>query len=206
MIHLRRSYWASRPIPLATSEPFLASLRLEATDPRDKVYGILSLLDHVTLCTDYSKSVPQVYSDATRALIRDSPGDYLHLLRWCRLLKAPDRTVGNWPSWTLDFSYTECLWASHLDGRLEPKLSTENLNLRFQNHGLDSKQTYLGSSVFTVDKVKHVIVCSYASFPSYDDFRFANDWLEYLAKTRKAYSAGAVAAKAWIPHHRDTLF
>ncbi|KAM7196642.1 HET domain containing protein [Rhypophila sp. PSN 637] len=47
-------------------------------DPRDKVYGLLGLLDrdaYPTILPNYTKSVREVYMDATRAIIGKSPGD-----------------------------------------------------------------------------------------------------------------------------------
>jgi hypothetical protein len=65
--HLRRF---SKPDFLTLPK---SSRYLDATDPRDKVYGLLWALDELEIPPpDYSKSVAQVYEEATVALFADS--------------------------------------------------------------------------------------------------------------------------------------
>lgn len=62
-------------------EIICSTLRAAATDPRDKLFGILSLctwdpMDHI-IAADYAKSAAQVYSEATFSMLqRGNP--YLH--------------------------------------------------------------------------------------------------------------------------------
>ncbi|KAF2248538.1 HET-domain-containing protein, partial [Trematosphaeria pertusa] len=77
----------------------------KATDPRDKVYGILNLLEFthgspIDISVDYSKSVAEVYEDMTVAAIRSTMGlaaleDAEHPLEY-----DGDPTFSSWaPRW-----------------------------------------------------------------------------------------------------------
>lgn len=89
-----------------------------ATEPRDKVYGILgmaSLAGHKDLLPDYNKPLREVYELATRMSIEDS--GILDILRLARVLGPPDdrRYVesSRWPSWVP-------LWDEKWDQKVSP--------------------------------------------------------------------------------------
>jgi hypothetical protein len=85
-------------IPLDHLNAHDQSSRLQATDPRDKVYGLLGITDS-TVVPDYSKSVKEVYIEAT-----------LNLFRVCGLtvtlclVGKVHRNNFELPSWTGDWS------------------------------------------------------------------------------------------------------
>jgi hypothetical protein len=57
---------------------------LKATDPRDKIYGLLSLAldsDQLSILPDYEKSILEVYTDTSRALIANGQ---ISILSWCQ--------------------------------------------------------------------------------------------------------------------------
>lgn len=68
-----------------------------ATDPRDKIYGMLNLLPNVfeDIRPDYSKTMREVYQDATVELIRKSND--------LELLSQACSQSGDLPSWVPDF-------------------------------------------------------------------------------------------------------
>jgi hypothetical protein len=73
---------------------------LKATDPRDKIYGLLSLAldsDQLVILPDYEKSVLEVYTDTSRALIANGQ---INILSWCQ----QPRSIEGLPSWVPDYS------------------------------------------------------------------------------------------------------
>lgn len=69
-----------------------------ATDPRDKVYGLLALFEGQPISIDYRKTIAEVYQEFTKAVIIASESlSILHLAGTKRLL--PDL-----PSWVPDYS------------------------------------------------------------------------------------------------------
>ena len=82
---------------------------MEATDPRDKVYALLSLADDrekLGIVPDYTKSVNEVYTDVTRIVLRTS--GRLDLL--CVNTNS-ERLIPSWASdWSLGSSRPKSLW------------------------------------------------------------------------------------------------
>lgn len=85
-----------------------SSLRAAATDPRDKVFGILSLctwdpVDHI-IVADYAKSVAQVYSEATLSMLqRNNPYLQFPLCLPCDWADNNRRRVlPGLPSWAIN--------------------------------------------------------------------------------------------------------
>lgn len=72
-----------------------------ATDARDKIYGLLGLVSHHSISVDYSKTTQQVYMDVALSLINDSSNlDILCQSPWSDLVyRMPDL-----PSWVPDFT------------------------------------------------------------------------------------------------------
>ena len=74
--------------------------RLEATDPRDSIYGIQGLApdaNDLQLDINYDKKTPEVFTETTRALIQHH---YTDVLSWCTTPKSEPGL----PSWVPDFS------------------------------------------------------------------------------------------------------
>jgi hypothetical protein len=113
---LRQQYWLTgipAPVPL----PILLYItgRHNATNSRDKVYGILGMSSNLPLDVDYNKSVSQVYHEATIIDLLERPKSIYTYLMYSRPVMA--RSSSSDPgsaSWTLDFSYTHSTWAEHL--------------------------------------------------------------------------------------------
>lgn len=73
---------------------------LKATDAKDKIYGLLAIAsdsDQLGILPAYEKTIVEVYTDATRALIADGQTS---ILTWCQ----QSRRVEGLPSWVPDFS------------------------------------------------------------------------------------------------------
>lgn len=73
----------------------------QATDARDKIYGLLGLAsdsDRLGIVPDYSKSVVEVYANVARALIADGKTT---ILSWCQQSQT---RIERLPSWVPDFS------------------------------------------------------------------------------------------------------
>jgi hypothetical protein len=73
---------------------------LKATDPRDKIYALLSLAsdsDQLRILPDYNKSPLEVYTDASRALAANG---HVEVLSWCQHPKS----IEGLPSWVPDYS------------------------------------------------------------------------------------------------------
>jgi hypothetical protein len=75
-----------------------SEIRLESTNHRDKIYGLLGLAkDTLGIRPDYSESISKVYTDTARALIRSGQVDLLWL---CQFPKS----IENLPTWVPDWS------------------------------------------------------------------------------------------------------
>lgn len=70
----------------------------QATDPRDKIYGLLGLAPdapELAIKVDYRRSVHEVFTDTAKALLQR---DFTDVLSWCRFPKP------GLPSWVPDFT------------------------------------------------------------------------------------------------------
>lgn len=112
-------------------EILLVSRKLNAANPRDKVFGMLGLLDpehanHKLLEPDYTKRVPEVFRDAVRHHVAYGPyfyplqifGEISH--REVSELVTPSNTY--WPSWVPRFDrlYDFTLDATNLRAHGDP--------------------------------------------------------------------------------------
>lgn len=95
MFKIRR---IAQPLPLIY---LIRSLRyLKATDPRDKIFALLSFAKDAAelgIRADYRKSCQTVYTEATLALIKSG---YLEILSLC----SANNEIQGLPSWVPDFS------------------------------------------------------------------------------------------------------
>jgi hypothetical protein len=83
---------------------FFVTFEYHATDPRDKIYAVLGLFDHlrndISLLPDYSISVESLYCDFGRAYIRSTGNN--ELLRYSGLGHEMPRSY-DLPSWAPDW-------------------------------------------------------------------------------------------------------
>jgi hypothetical protein len=78
------------------------TMHLQATDPRDKIYGILALSRGIDIRPDYSKTVRQIYTDlAISILPHDSTLLKYSGINFGKNINGPATT----PSWVLDWDY-----------------------------------------------------------------------------------------------------
>lgn len=80
-----------------TSQVLACAMFCHATDVKDKVYGLLGILDHLGVEVDYALDISIIFQNFTQAIIQSEGLGILHLYGTQRLL--PDL-----PSWVQDFS------------------------------------------------------------------------------------------------------
>jgi hypothetical protein len=99
LISIRKQ--AVEKCPLETLSLFIETWGLEATDPRDKVFALLGLLEHSAQAEfniDYSRSVEYTYAEATTKIIRQSGSLEVFLLAGTP--RARDLLLPSWsPDW-----------------------------------------------------------------------------------------------------------
>jgi hypothetical protein len=126
--------------PLSLQEVILGCSTSLATDPRDKVYGLLGIatdLDPLdeSLFPDYDKSVEEVYTAIARHFLSkddDADADALHILPLAGI--GHSRTLQHLPSWVPDFSG---------EPRTNPFAHTENGNgLKYRASGTSKPQIH----------------------------------------------------------------
>jgi hypothetical protein len=111
IIETREQYHAYYKNSVKWSQPLLdllmgCSIRLDATDPRDKIYGLLGLGgpfgNYKSLVRpDYSKPIKSVYCEIARALIEDDRS--LRAVCYARCLSAAIDEISGLPSWVPDW-------------------------------------------------------------------------------------------------------
>lgn len=88
------------------------TMSLQATDPRDKIYGILALCKGIDIRPDYSKTTQQVYTDLAMLLLSQNSN-----LLWYSGIHFGKNinglaNISYWPSWVPDWDYiTRCFTA-----------------------------------------------------------------------------------------------
>ncbi|KAI8667445.1 HET domain-containing protein [Fusarium sp. Ph1] len=100
ILKVRRARGAQGPFPLMYLMRILRNF--QATDPRDKIFALLSFArdgQELGLYPDYQASCKDVYLKTTAALVRSG---FIDVLSFCQ---AP-KTIDNLPSWVPDFSST----------------------------------------------------------------------------------------------------
>jgi hypothetical protein len=111
IIETREQYHSYYKDSLKWSQPLLdllmgCSIRLDATDPRDKIYGLLGLGgpfgNYKSLVRpDYSKPIESVYCEIARALIEDDRS--LRAVGYASCLSAAVDETSGLPSWVPDW-------------------------------------------------------------------------------------------------------
>jgi len=95
----------STPDELSLSRVLCHSVMLQCSEPRDRVFGLLSLLElstrehahPVALKPDYTKSVVEVFCDATRACLDGCDDPWI--LDWLGYERSGDNMIKGLPSW-----------------------------------------------------------------------------------------------------------
>ena len=123
-----------------------ALAQVVCADPRDKIYGILSLLapyqQNMDIIPDYTQDVAFVYQDATIRYINHTR--YLSMLQQCELQDTPS----NMPTWVPDWS-TEPKTRRHLGG-------TSNSSAYFKSIATSKGERMLSVAGVAVATIKHV--------------------------------------------------
>jgi hypothetical protein len=92
----------------------------KASNPRDYIYGVLGMADgltHTVLPIDYSKSLREVYLDATVVILNAGCISALHTMLYAFPMIGTNCCHDNHqtgPSWVFDFSYKGMEWAESL--------------------------------------------------------------------------------------------
>ena len=122
---------------------------LGATDPRDKIYGLLGLASDSTklgILSEYTKSARDVYTDVARAIIADGQTT---ILAWSQRPKC----IEGLPSWVPDFSglIREPCGEDHQVGALFAASGSRMLSA--QHSAEKSTLCLLGSRVGTIKEL-----------------------------------------------------
>lgn len=107
----------------------------ESTDPRDQIYALLELAccpKSITVDYSNSKSVRDVYTEATKAMIKDvnnnwrqPPKPSLNII--CSAFGTSRQSKYNLPSWVPDFSAKQQLAASFVQVVTDPRSGEEGI-------------------------------------------------------------------------------
>ncbi|KAL2682505.1 hypothetical protein Neosp_006957 [[Neocosmospora] mangrovei] len=100
ILKVRRARSVQGPFPLMYLMRLLRNF--QATDPRDKIFALLSFARdgrELGVYPDYQASCKDVYVRTTAALVRNG---FIDVLSFCQ----PQKTIDNLPSWVPDFSNT----------------------------------------------------------------------------------------------------
>jgi hypothetical protein len=106
----------------------------KSTDPRDMIFGLLGFAnedERAYIKVDYSKTVQEVYRDATRVLLQRGWTD---ILSWSQ---AAEKQIPGLPNWVPDYSAT-IFESMCSQGQAKPWLS------QFQASANLKRQTYVG--------------------------------------------------------------
>jgi hypothetical protein len=137
----------------------------KATDPRDKVYGLLSLLppERRTVVVDYTKTPSEVYADFVVSEIAASDSlTSLHILQDL----AGCRTIKDLPSWVPDLSSWSCRKSFLADGGLCAAASSKasaaktglTLSVRGVRHSVIKEVDWGVSPLATMDSTQETTV------------------------------------------------
>lgn len=152
-----------------------------ATDPRDKVYGLIGLFLQPLVSVDYALKVETVYTDFTKAIIdREKNLQFLH---WLGVSK---RQVANLPSWVPDYTAsTPTGVLPRVYHRYIP-VSETSTSLQSVLPGLrveESRLNIRGSHLDTMMHIGGVLAADKANYPESSSFRdIIQDWERTAAK------------------------
>lgn len=132
------------------SLPLLLALQstqfAQATDPRDKIYGLLGLLDdagRAGLAPNYAKGMGEVYKEATASVLRQNADK----LRYLTYPTIPWSATNSTPSWVWDLSYSAKHYAFSLSGTLVGSDS------KMKDHVLGIQDSMLTTNATIIDVV-----------------------------------------------------
>jgi hypothetical protein len=219
----RREHWpGGYPKPQPHWSLWFKNLATEATDPRDKVYGVLGMVpqDWVgSFPVDYRKSVPEVYLDATTSLMTENPYMFARMLYGAPVLSTRNKFGSDSPSWVLDFSCDGQPWGtSFLEYTWRyawKKAVPASIAGQFRIKDRD-----LMSEASLVDEIEYLIRCPskqvvLASLnPHQKDLsglrKFAQqaitDFVHFLSEAQRLYSKGLAASQPWDQGRSSTLW
>ncbi|CAO2651432.1 Nn.00g040020.m01.CDS01 [Neocucurbitaria sp. VM-36] len=203
----------------ATLPTLLISTRqLQATDPRDKVYGVLGIASTGLApgrAVDYKKSMEEVFFDATITVIQENPELYIMTMYSVPFLPTIDSFDDGFPSWTLDFSLTGMTWADKLwdDEYIESWLNSNTVEGHLR---LDLAKYELEVSASIVDDIAWMVECPIND----NDVLYVTDWdeiqeqrvlqktdfLNFMVKIQRIYELSLEGAKKWVHGEREPLW
>jgi hypothetical protein len=219
----RGEHWpGGYPKPQPHWSLWFKNLATEATDPRDKVYGVLGMVSQdwvANFPVDYSKSVPEVYLDATISLMTDNPYMFARMLYGAPVLSTRDKFGSDSPSWVLDFSsngrpwgqnFLQDTWRDAWRGDVPASLSSQ---FRIKDRNLMS-----GASI--VDEIEYLIRCPSKQVilttldPHLTDMfeqgklaqQVITSLVRFLSEAHKLYSKGSAASELWDQGRSVTLW
>jgi hypothetical protein len=177
----------------------------KASNPRDYIYGVLGMavgLTHTVLPIDYSKSLREVYLDATVVILNAGCISALHTMLYAFPMIGTNYCHENHqtgPSWVFDFSYKGMEWA-------ESFLNEESWALRGHNAsryavgadgiGLHSSSGQLIVRTSMVDEIACII-----DFPRQQ--KFDADTRGPAASAIEAYAFVEFLSVAQVSYRRD---
>jgi hypothetical protein len=187
-----------------------------ATNPRDKIYGLLGILRDFPIVVDYHKPVHQVFCEATSlAIAETTPTGFAKLMYSRPVLGVSTQLHPQLVSWALDFSHTHSDWAEHLaddpfqadgvDSDTDSAISADPAEPLVKCE-LESLEFRVNAS--EVDVIVQMLECSDVligdSLPDSD----AQDrqLLRYLARLQCFHESHTSLASAWNPQVDEGLF
>ncbi|PMD49667.1 uncharacterized protein K444DRAFT_670555 [Hyaloscypha bicolor E] len=161
----------------------------QATDPKDKVYGIFGLLKRGLMSVEYGLDVQEIYCKFTQAIIQEAGS--LDLLNLC----GTKHTIPGLPSWVPDFSArrSSCHLPGHTESLhhgkwewLDSCLTKASPGLRFRND--DMELIIKGKAVDTVRFIGNEL-------PASKEYALGTDACLRLLLGWESLAASAVSTK-----------
>jgi hypothetical protein len=177
-----------------------SSIRIDATDPRDRVWALLGISNDDAakdIIADYTLSCEQAYIMTARALLRHGHDDILSL---CRQRNAYAKLPSWVPDWSADLRKPWSVW--HINGRLF------NASGPSQNHPktsivsaiqetLDPQLTLKGVFVDTVKEIGHSFQIEFDDQIDWSELRpYFNDISNFLTHSNM-YTAAQKNEAEW---------
>jgi hypothetical protein len=126
---LRQLYWEDGTRSLPLTAIFVSTRRLEASNPKDRVYGSLGMAGHaynteINLCVDFTKSITHAFRDTTVAILGIwDPQTYSGISYSLPTVGEDGKFGTESSSWMLNFSF---VGTRHAD-QLKPRYPTPSL-------------------------------------------------------------------------------
>ena len=222
LISQRQDFWsAGHPKPQPPWLLWYENAQFEATNPRDKVYGILGMAPPHLAANypiDYKKSVAQVYLDATVSVLTTNPYMYIDMLYGLPVLSTRDEFVHDSPSWAIDFSCTEKHWAQNMCK--QTWRNTQHVSVPpsvVTQFKLKDRDLIVGASI--VDEIAYMVQCptSATTFRALTDTAFMSrldeiqklthvELISFMLESQRHYQSGLAASELWTRGRRAALW